>query len=139
VILDPKLSGEFSISVFLKLGGVMATALVTGKSTGIGLATVVNLGRAGHFVYATMRNPDGGGDLREVIEAEDLPVTIVALDVDDDDSVALKGSIACRELLVYHPSAWPMQSDSCRIRGSFHWNQRNAFHRKRRGHLLGEW
>ena len=65
----------------------MATALVTGTSTGIGLATAVTLARAGHFVFATMRNPDGGGELSEIIETEDLPVTFVTLDVDDDASV----------------------------------------------------
>ena len=66
----------------------MKTALVTGTSTGIGFATAVSLARAGNFVFATMRNPDGGGALREIIEAENLPVSIVTLDVDDDGSVA---------------------------------------------------
>ena len=62
----------------------MAIVLITGTSTGIGLATAVTMGRAGHFVYATMRNPNGGGELSEIIKTENLPVTIVALDVDDD-------------------------------------------------------
>ncbi len=66
----------------------MTTALVTGTSTGIGFATAVSLARAGHFVFATMRNPDAGGTLREIIGAENLPVSIVALNVDDDVSVA---------------------------------------------------
>ena len=66
----------------------MTTALVTGTSTGIGFATAVSLARAGHFVFATMRNPDAGGTLREIIGAENLPVSIVALNVDDDGSVA---------------------------------------------------
>jgi NAD(P)-dependent dehydrogenase (short-subunit alcohol dehydrogenase family) len=66
----------------------MTTALVTGTSSGIGFATAVSLARAGHFVFAAMRNPDGGGALRELIEAENLPVSIVTLDVDDDGSVA---------------------------------------------------
>jgi NAD(P)-dependent dehydrogenase (short-subunit alcohol dehydrogenase family) len=41
----------------------MGVALVTGTSTGIGLATAVTLGRAGHTVYAGMRNLARGGDL----------------------------------------------------------------------------
>jgi NAD(P)-dependent dehydrogenase (short-subunit alcohol dehydrogenase family) len=36
----------------------MSSVLLTGTSSGIGLATALNLGRAGHTVYATMRNPD---------------------------------------------------------------------------------
>jgi len=65
----------------------MAIALVTGTSSGIGLATAVSLARAGHTVAATMRNLDGGADLRQIIANEKLPITLSALDVDDDDSV----------------------------------------------------
>ena len=65
----------------------MAIALVTGTSSGIGLATAVSLARAGHTVAATMRNLDGGADLRQIIAKEKLPITLTALDVDDDDSV----------------------------------------------------
>jgi NAD(P)-dependent dehydrogenase (short-subunit alcohol dehydrogenase family) len=65
----------------------MAIALVTGTSSGIGFATAVSLARAGHTVAATMRNLDGGADLREIIAKEKLPITLTALDVDDDDSV----------------------------------------------------
>jgi NAD(P)-dependent dehydrogenase (short-subunit alcohol dehydrogenase family) len=66
----------------------MAITVVTGSSTGIGLATAVTLARAGHTVYATMRNPEGGGrELREIALKENLPVYFAALDVDSDDSV----------------------------------------------------
>jgi NAD(P)-dependent dehydrogenase (short-subunit alcohol dehydrogenase family) len=66
----------------------MATAVVTGSSTGIGQATAITLARAGHTVYATMRNPEGGGEeVREIAQKENLPVHLVALDVDSDDSV----------------------------------------------------
>jgi NAD(P)-dependent dehydrogenase (short-subunit alcohol dehydrogenase family) len=66
----------------------MAIAVVTGTSTGIGLATAVSLARAGHTVYATMRNPKTGSkELREIAEREHLPVEIAALDVDSDESV----------------------------------------------------
>jgi NAD(P)-dependent dehydrogenase (short-subunit alcohol dehydrogenase family) len=65
----------------------MAIALVTGTSSGIGLATAVALARAGHTVSATMRNPDGGAEIRRIAEEEKLPIHLVALDVDDDASV----------------------------------------------------
>ena len=35
----------------------MAVILITGSSTGIGYAAAETLGRNGHTVYATMRNP----------------------------------------------------------------------------------
>lgn len=65
----------------------MAIALITGTSTGIGLATTVVLGRAGHNVYATMRSPHRAPELRTIATKEDLPITIYPLDVDDDGSV----------------------------------------------------
>jgi NAD(P)-dependent dehydrogenase (short-subunit alcohol dehydrogenase family) len=65
----------------------VAIALVTGTSSGIGLATAVTLARGGHKVIATMRNLDGGSELRKIVSAEGLPVTVAALNVDDDGSV----------------------------------------------------
>jgi NAD(P)-dependent dehydrogenase (short-subunit alcohol dehydrogenase family) len=66
----------------------MAIAVVTGTSTGIELATAATLARAGHTVYATMRNPKTGGEeLRAMAQREHLPLHIMALDVDSDDSV----------------------------------------------------
>lgn len=66
----------------------MAIAVVTGSSTGIGLATAATLARAGHTVYATMRNPKTGGEeLRAIAEREHLPLHTAALDVDSDESV----------------------------------------------------
>ena len=65
----------------------MARALVTGTSSGIGLATAVALARAGHTVAATMRNLDGGAEIRTIAAAEKLPIHLIALDVDDDVSV----------------------------------------------------
>jgi NAD(P)-dependent dehydrogenase (short-subunit alcohol dehydrogenase family) len=66
----------------------MAVALITGTNSGIGLATTVVLARAGHTVIATMRNPDTADELARLIAAEQLPVQMLALDVDDDGSVA---------------------------------------------------
>lgn len=65
----------------------MGNALVTGTSTGIGLATAITLARGGHSVWAGMRNLDRGSVLRETVAKEHLPVTIVELDVDSDASV----------------------------------------------------
>ena len=47
----------------------------------------MTLARGGHKVIATMRNLDGGSELRKIVSAEGLPVTVAALDVDDDGSV----------------------------------------------------
>ncbi len=66
----------------------MPTALVTGTSTGIGQATAIALARRGYTVHAAMRNLDAAGPLREAAAAEGLGVKPVAMDVDDDASVA---------------------------------------------------
>ena len=65
----------------------MGIALVTGTSSGIGLATAITLARAGHNVFAGMRNLERGAELREAVAKEKLPVTVVQLDVDSDASV----------------------------------------------------
>jgi NAD(P)-dependent dehydrogenase (short-subunit alcohol dehydrogenase family) len=65
----------------------MAIALVTGTSSGIGLATAVTLARSGHTVIATMRDLNRSGELQTIVQAEKLPITVSALDVDDDASV----------------------------------------------------
>jgi NAD(P)-dependent dehydrogenase (short-subunit alcohol dehydrogenase family) len=68
----------------------MAIALITGASktrSGIGISTAITLARAGHTVIATMRKPDPAGELPSAAGAERLPITTLALDVDDDASV----------------------------------------------------
>jgi NAD(P)-dependent dehydrogenase (short-subunit alcohol dehydrogenase family) len=70
----------------------MASVLITGTSTGIGLATALTLGRAGHKVYATMRDPSRAPELAEKTAQEKLPIKISVMDVDSDTSV--KAAIA---------------------------------------------
>jgi NAD(P)-dependent dehydrogenase (short-subunit alcohol dehydrogenase family) len=70
----------------------MASVLITGTSTGIGLATALALGRKGHNVYATMRNPSRAPELGKRVAKENLPIKISVMDVDSDSSV--KTSIA---------------------------------------------
>lgn len=65
----------------------MAHSLITGTSSGIGLATALELARAGHQVYATMRNPVRAPELGERASAEGLPISILTMDVDSDQSV----------------------------------------------------
>ena len=62
-------------------------ALVTGCSSGIGLETAISLAREGHFTYATMRNMKKSEDLDKIVHDEDLPIKILELDVDDEESI----------------------------------------------------
>ena len=66
----------------------MATVLITGSSTGIGLATALAFGRAGHTVAATMRNPARAPELANVAARDRLPITVYTMDVDSDTSVS---------------------------------------------------
>jgi NAD(P)-dependent dehydrogenase (short-subunit alcohol dehydrogenase family) len=68
----------------------MAVVLITGTSSGIGLATALQFARSGNNnkVYATMRNPDtGAGALKAAAAAEGLKLHIAQLDVTDAGSV----------------------------------------------------
>ncbi len=66
----------------------MGSVLITGTSSGIGLATALAFGRAGHKVHATMRNPSRAPALAEIAARERLPIAVSAMDVDSDASVA---------------------------------------------------
>ena len=66
----------------------MASVLITGTSRGIGLETALAFARAGHTVFATMRNPSASPELAEVAAREELPVHIYTMDVDSDSSVS---------------------------------------------------
>jgi NAD(P)-dependent dehydrogenase (short-subunit alcohol dehydrogenase family) len=63
----------------------MQSAVVTGTSSGIGMATAVLLAQHGYRVFAGMRNTAKGDALRDA--AAGLPVEIVQLDVTDAASV----------------------------------------------------
>src|SRR5437762_560493 len=65
----------------------MANVLITGTSSGIGLTTALELARAGHRVYATMRNPQRSPQLSEIATRERLPLSVHTMDVDSDQSV----------------------------------------------------
>lgn len=66
----------------------MATILITGASTGIGFETALAFGRAGHKVAGAMRRPDRAPELARVAARENLDVTTITMDVDDDASVS---------------------------------------------------
>ena len=66
----------------------MKTILVTGTSTGLGFAAAASLVRAGHDVFATMRTPGKSPELLAQAKRDGLPITIIPLDVDSDESVA---------------------------------------------------
>ncbi len=65
----------------------MKTAVVTGTSTGIGLATSVLLAKKGWHVFAGMRNLAKADPLREAAATDDLPIDVIQLDVTDTASV----------------------------------------------------
>ena len=65
----------------------VANVLITGARAGIGRATALALARAGHRVSATMRGADPG-ELSAIAAAENLPLTVLSMDVDSDESVS---------------------------------------------------
>ena len=62
-------------------------ALVTGSSSGIGLETVLSLARDGYQTFASMRNLEKAGELEHAAKKENLPVEIIELDVDKEESI----------------------------------------------------
>jgi len=65
----------------------MANILITGTSSGLGLAATVALAKRGHRVFASMRNVAAANDLRSALEEAKASADIVELDVRDDHSV----------------------------------------------------
>lgn len=62
-------------------------ALVTGSSSGIGLETTLALARDGYYTYASMRDIKKSGELEYAVKKESLPVEIIELDVDKEESI----------------------------------------------------
>jgi NAD(P)-dependent dehydrogenase (short-subunit alcohol dehydrogenase family) len=65
----------------------LSVAVVTGSSSGIGLAASLALAKNGYLTYATMRNLAKQDSIKSVAEKEHLPVRTVQLDVTDENSV----------------------------------------------------
>jgi len=65
----------------------MPVALITGTSSGIGLATAVHFAQHGYDVWAGVRSFERAGELRETIERNRLSIHPVSLNVDDPSSV----------------------------------------------------
>src|SRR5882762_11142733 len=65
----------------------MSVVLVTGSSSGIGLATAIHFARLGDDVYAGVRHPSTAWELTAAIESDKLKIAPLTLDVDDDASV----------------------------------------------------
>jgi NAD(P)-dependent dehydrogenase (short-subunit alcohol dehydrogenase family) len=66
----------------------MEIAVVTGTSSGIGLATSLRLARHGFRVFAGMRNLGKAGPLRAAAAEAGLPIDVIPLDVTSTSSVS---------------------------------------------------
>ena len=62
-------------------------AVVTGASSGIGFETALALAREGYDTYATMRDVTKSDKIKELGEKDGLKISVLELDVDNDDSV----------------------------------------------------
>ncbi len=62
-------------------------ALVTGSSSGIGFETSLALARDGYHTFASMRDISKGSKIREIAKKENLPIDVIVLDVDSEESI----------------------------------------------------
>jgi NAD(P)-dependent dehydrogenase (short-subunit alcohol dehydrogenase family) len=62
-------------------------AVVTGSSTGIGFETSLMLARNSYFTYATVRDLQKSKEIERMAQQANLPIRIVEMDVDNDNSV----------------------------------------------------
>ena len=62
-------------------------ALVTGSSSGIGYETALALARDGYHTFASMRDTSKAEELKKNADKENLPITVIELDVDNEASI----------------------------------------------------
>ena len=62
-------------------------ALVTGSSSGIGYETCIALAKDGFHTFASMRDIKKSDKLKQIANEENLPITILELDVDNEKSI----------------------------------------------------
>jgi len=62
-------------------------ALVTGSSSGIGYETCIALAKDGFQTFASMRDIKKSEKLKQIADKENLPITILELDVDSEESI----------------------------------------------------
>ena len=62
-------------------------AVITGSSTGIGFETCLLFARSGIRTYATMRDLRKADLIKKMTDKEKLPLKVIQMDVDKDDSV----------------------------------------------------
>jgi len=62
-------------------------AIVTGSSSGIGLETSLELARNGFYTYASMRNIEKSKKIKEIAKNQNLPLSVIQLDVNDEESI----------------------------------------------------
>ena len=79
-----------------------SVVLITGSSTGIGRLTAETLARAGHIVYASMRevtakNAEHASELQRLAGDENLRVRVIELDVQNTLSVKAAVDLVVRE------------------------------------------
>jgi NAD(P)-dependent dehydrogenase (short-subunit alcohol dehydrogenase family) len=61
--------------------------IITGSSSGIGLESALLLARNSYITYATMRSPEKDTSIKAAVQKEHLPIRVIQLDVNDDNSV----------------------------------------------------
>src|SRR5215204_4216117 len=75
----------------------MSSVLITGCSSGFGLLSAQTFARRGDRVFATVRDPSTAAALKAAQAAEDLPISILQLDVRDSASIHSAVSTALDE------------------------------------------
>jgi NAD(P)-dependent dehydrogenase (short-subunit alcohol dehydrogenase family) len=62
-------------------------ALVTGCSSGIGFETALALAQEGYHTFASMRDTKKSAKIQEIAKKQNLPISVIALDVDKPESI----------------------------------------------------